>query len=106
VYDAAIASYRGTVLAAFQEVEDSLSTLRVLEREAEVQDQALKGAQEVVAITTHQYKAGTVGYLNVLVNQTIALNTERVALDILERRLVASVQLVKALGGDWQSGTP
>ncbi len=103
VYDATVASYRGTLLEAFREVEDSLAALRILEREAEVQNQALRGAQEVVAITTHQYEAGTVGYLNVLVNQTIALNTERTVLGIHARRLSASVQLVKALGGDWSA---
>lgn len=101
-YDGVVASYRRTVLTAFKEVEDNLAALRILEQEAEVQAQAVQGAQQVVAITSFQYEAGTLGYLNVLVAQAIAFNNERTALNLLGRRLSASVLLVKALGGDWQ----
>jgi NodT family efflux transporter outer membrane factor (OMF) lipoprotein len=100
-YDGTVASYRQTVLTGFQEVEDNLAALRILEEEAEVQDGAVKAAQQSVTFATNQYKAGTVSYLNVLVAQTIALNNEITALGIASRRMTASVLLVKALGGGW-----
>jgi NodT family efflux transporter outer membrane factor (OMF) lipoprotein len=100
-YDVTVATYRDTVLTAFQGVEDNLAALRILEEETEVQDQAVQAARQVVTITNNQYQAGTVAYLNVLVFQAVALSNERTALDILGRRLVASVLLVKALGGGW-----
>ena len=102
-YDATVASYRQTVLTGFQEVEDNLAALRILEEEAQVQDEAVKAAQQSVTLTINQYKAGTVSYLNVIVAQTIALNNDRTALDILGRRMTASVLLVKALGGGWNA---
>ncbi len=102
-YDEVVASYRLTVLSAFKEVEDNLAALRILEKEAEVQAQVIESAQKVVEITSRQYEAGTVGYLDVLVAQAIALTSERTALDIFGRRLSASILLVKALGGDWQN---
>ena len=102
-YDATVASYRETVLTGFQEVEDNLATLRILEEEAQVQDEAVKAAQRSETVTTNQYKAGTVSYLNVVVAQTIALSNERTAVDILGRRMTASALLVKALGGGWDS---
>jgi len=102
-YDATVVAYRQTVLTAFQGVEDNLSALRILEEETKVQDQAVQAAKQVVTITSNQYKAGTVAYLNVLVAQTTALANERTALDILGRRLVASVLLIKALGGGWDA---
>lgn len=101
-YDATVATYRQTVLAAFQEVEDNLAALRILQQEASVQDEALQSARQSVALTTNQYKAGTVSYLNVIAVQTTALGNERTAVDILNRRLAASVLLVKALGGGWR----
>jgi NodT family efflux transporter outer membrane factor (OMF) lipoprotein len=103
IYDAGVASYRQTVLTGFREVEDNLAALRILEQEAQVQDQAVKAAQESVTLTTNQYKAGTVSYLDVVVSQTAALNNERTAVDILGRRVTASVLLVKALGGGWKA---
>ncbi len=104
IYDAGVATYRQTVLTGFQEVEDNLAALRILEQEASVQDDAVKAAVESVALTTNQYKAGTVSFLDVVVAQTAALNNERTAVDILGRRVTASVLLVKALGGGWSSG--
>lgn len=103
IYDGGVASYRQTVLIGFQEVEDSLATLRILEQEALVQGDAVKAAEESVSLTTNQYKAGTVSYLDVVVAQTAALNNERTAVDILGRRVTASVLLVKALGGGWKA---
>ncbi len=102
-YDASVAGYRETVLAAIQEVEDNLAALRILEREAQQQDEAVRSARDSLALTTNQYKAGTVNYLNVVTVQTTALNNERTAVDIMSRRLVATVLLVKALGGGWAS---
>lgn len=104
-YDAMVASYRQAVLTAFQEVEDNLAALRILDEEARVQDEAVTAAQQSVTVTVNQYKAGTVSYLDVVVSQTAALNNERTAVDILGRRMTASVLLVKALGGGWNAST-
>ena len=103
VYDANVASYRETVLTGFQEVEDNLAALRILEEEAQVQSEAVKAAEQSVTVTTNQYRAGTVSYLNVIVAQTIALNNQITAINILGRRMSASVLLVKALGGGWNA---
>jgi NodT family efflux transporter outer membrane factor (OMF) lipoprotein len=102
-YDQTVATYRQTVLNGFQEVEDNLAALRILEQEAMVQDEAVKAARESVTITLNQYKAGTANYLAVVVVQAALLNNERTAIDILGRRLTASVGLVKALGGGWNA---
>ena len=102
-YDEIVAGYRSTVLDAFQEVEDNLAALTLLEQEAAVQDDAVKFARESAAIATNQYKAGTVSYVVVVVLQAAALNNERTALAILGRRLTASVGLIKALGGGWDA---
>ena len=101
-YDASVASYRQTVLGGFQEVEDNLAALRILEQEARVQNEAVQAARQSVALTTNQYQAGTVSYLNVITVQATALANERTAMDILGRRLAASVLLVKAVGGEWR----
>jgi NodT family efflux transporter outer membrane factor (OMF) lipoprotein len=103
VWDETVATYRATVLTAFQEVEDNLAALSILEREAAVQDLAVKAARESAAIALNQYKAGTANYLAVVVLQTAALNSERTALAIQGRRLTASVGLIKALGGGWDA---
>ncbi len=102
-YDADVAAYRQTVLAGFGEVEDNLAALRILEQEAQVQDEALQLARQSVVLTTNQYRAGTVSYLNVVTVQATALSSENTALSILNRRLAASVLLIKALGGGWNS---
>jgi NodT family efflux transporter outer membrane factor (OMF) lipoprotein len=102
-YDANVAGYRQTVLTGFQEVEDNLAALRILEQEAAVQDEAVRNARQSVALTTNQYKAGLVSYLNVVTVQATALANERTAVDILSRRLAASVLLIKALGGGWNA---
>jgi NodT family efflux transporter outer membrane factor (OMF) lipoprotein len=103
VWDETVATYRATVLNGFQEVEDNLAALSILEREAAVQDEAVRAARESVTIATNQYKAGTTSYLAVVVLQTAALNSERTALAILGRRLTSSVGLIKALGGGWNA---
>src|SRR5580765_1205806 len=95
-YDAAVASYRQTVVTAFQEVEDNLAALRILEREAALQDQALQAARQAVTLVLNQYKAGTVSYVSVVTAQATALAGEIAALDILNRRMAASVLLAKA----------
>ena len=100
-YDGTVADYRQTVLTAMQETEDALATLRLLAREAEAQEQAVRSARESERIAQNQYKAGTVSYLNVVVVQAAALNAERNALALQVRRLNAAVALVKALGGGW-----
>jgi len=100
-YDATVAEYRQAVLTGFQEVEDNLAALRILEEEAKVQEDAVRAARESVILTTNQYKAGTVSFLNVAVVQASQLNNERAAMVTLGRRLVAAVTLVKALGGGW-----
>jgi len=100
-YDGVAAAYKQTVLTAFQEVEDNLAALRILEQEAVVQNEALQSARQAVTLVTNQYKAGTVNYTSVITAQATALASERTALDILYRRMAASVLLTKALGGGW-----
>jgi len=102
-YDAEVASYRQTVLTGFQEVEDNLAALRILEEEARVQDEAVKAAEQSVTVITNQYKAGIVNYLDVVTTQVIALTNERTAVNILGNRMSAAVLLTKALGGGWKA---
>jgi NodT family efflux transporter outer membrane factor (OMF) lipoprotein len=103
-YDETVDTYRQTVLSAFQEVEDQLAALRILEQESEVQARAVKAAQDSVRLTTSQYEGGIVSYLNVVVVNAAALADERTAVDIQGRRLAASVLLVQGLGGGWSAG--
>lgn len=100
VYDESLADYRQTVLTAFQEVEDNLAADRLLAQEAVSQDEAVKAAREATTIARNQYKAGTAGYLAVIVAQAAQLNAERAALSLLGRRLNASVVLFKTAGGN------
>ena len=102
-YDASVAGYRESVLGAFQDVEDNLAALRILETEAREQDEAVRAAERSLALTTNQYRAGIVSYLNVVIAQTAALTSEQTAVGIKGRRLNASVLLIKALGGGWSS---
>ncbi|MBT9497866.1 MAG: efflux transporter outer membrane subunit, partial [Zoogloea sp.] len=99
VWDESVATYRQTVLTAFQEVEDNLAVLHILEAEARAQAEALAAATESLELVNNQYLAGTVSYLNVTSAQTVALNAERARLDIMVRRLNGSVALFKAVGG-------
>lgn len=100
-YDAAVASYRETVLTGFQEVEDNLAALRILESEAAVQEEAVRASEESLAITLNQYKSGIVNYLQLVTVQQIALSNERAAAILLGNRMTAAVLLIKALGGGW-----
>ena len=100
-YDAAVATYRQSVLAAFQQVEDNLAATRILEQEAKQQKEAVDSAQLSLQIFTNRYTGGVDTYLQVITAQTIALSNERNDVDILRRRMDASVLLVKALGGGW-----
>jgi NodT family efflux transporter outer membrane factor (OMF) lipoprotein len=102
-YDATVADYRQTVLVAFQQIEDNLAAMRVLEREAAVQEQAVRSAERSLDVSTEQYKAGTADYLQVITTQAIALQNERTAVDILTRRMTSSVLLIEALGGGWNT---
>jgi NodT family efflux transporter outer membrane factor (OMF) lipoprotein len=102
-YDSTVAAYRQTVLTGFQEVEDNLAALRILENEAKVQDEAVKAAKLSVTLSTNQYQAGTISTLDLLAVVTNARNNERTAVTILGNRLTASVLLIKALGGGWQA---
>jgi len=102
-YDNSVANYRETVLTAFQGVEDNLAALRILEGEADVQDRAVRAAQRSVQLTTTQYRAGIISYLNVITTQTIALTNEVTAAQILGRRMTATILLIQALGGGWNA---
>lgn len=105
-HEASIAIYRQAVLTGFQEVEDSLAALGLLSEQASVQQDAVKFARESVQQTLNRYKAGTIDYLNVVTVQATALNNEREALLVEGQRLVASIDLIRALGGGWQGGEP
>jgi outer membrane protein TolC len=102
-YDDTVASYRETVITAFQQVEDNLATLRVLEKEAQQQSDAVAKAKQNVELFTHLYKGGADPYLDVVTAQTTELLNERNAIDILRRRMEASVLLIKGLGGGWDA---
>jgi len=103
-YDATVGAYRDSVLTAFQQVEDNLVALRVLADEAEEQQLAVDAAEQSLVIADNQYQGGIASYLNVITAQNVALTSERDAADLLTRRLTASVELVKALGGGWTVG--
>lgn len=100
-YDATVSDYRQLSLTAFQEVEDNLSTLRILESEQAKQHEAVESAQNSEQLSLNRYKGGLVTYLEVITAQTIALTNERTEMDLLRRRMDASVQLIRALGGGW-----
>jgi outer membrane protein TolC len=97
-YDQAVANYRQTVLTSFQQVEDNVEILRILEQEAQIQDKAVTAE---LAIT--RYKGGVTSYLEVTTAQSAALSDELTAVNILGRRMVDAVTLVQALGGGWNS---
>ena len=100
-YDATVASYREATLDAFQQVEDNLAALRILEQETSQQERAVVSARESLQLFTNRYKGGVDNYLQVITAQTVALANERNQVDIMRRRMDASVLLVKALGGGW-----
>jgi NodT family efflux transporter outer membrane factor (OMF) lipoprotein len=102
-YDGTVAAYRQTTLTAFQEVEDNLAALRILEKEAQQQQEATASAQESLQLFTSRYEGGVDNYLQVITAQTTALANERNDIDIQRRRMDASVLLVKAVGGGWDT---
>lgn len=104
-YDESVASYRQQVLVAFREVEDGLSGLRVLEEQAAAYEQAIKAAEQTVDISTARYKEGLANYIEVIDAEVTLLNNQRISDQVLEQRLLTTVQLIEALGGGWQDST-
>jgi NodT family efflux transporter outer membrane factor (OMF) lipoprotein len=102
-YDATVANYRETVLTAFQQVEDNLAALRLLSIEVQQEDAAVTSAQRTLKVATDRYKLGIDPYLNVLTAQTSLLSNEQTAVNLRIQQMTASVQLVEALGGGWDS---
>ncbi|HEV7614562.1 MAG TPA: efflux transporter outer membrane subunit [Steroidobacteraceae bacterium] len=102
-YEGTVATYRQTVLAGFQQVEDELVTLRILEQQAVIEEAAVAAAREAEKLTLNQYKAGTVPYSSVITAQTTRLSAEQTALTVLSNRLQASVALIEAVGGGWNA---
>jgi NodT family efflux transporter outer membrane factor (OMF) lipoprotein len=102
-HEITVDNYRQTVLAGFQQVEDEIVTLRVLEQQAVIEEDAVKAAREAEALTLNQYKAGTVPYSSVITAQTTRLSSEQTALSVLSTRLQASVALIEAVGGGWDA---
>jgi NodT family efflux transporter outer membrane factor (OMF) lipoprotein len=100
-YDATVASYRQTTLTAFQQVEDNVAALRILEQEAQEQRRAVQSAEQSLQLFTNRYRGGVDNYLQVITAQTVTLANQRNEIDIVRRRMDASVLLVKALGGGW-----
>lgn len=104
VYDQNVAIYRQTVLAAFQNVEDNLVALRLLQSETKAQAKAVKFAQDAVRISLNQYKSGITTFLTVTTAQATELSNERTLMSLLNRQITAHVGLVTALGGGWSVG--
>jgi NodT family efflux transporter outer membrane factor (OMF) lipoprotein len=102
-YDESVANYRQAALEAFQQVEDNLATLRVLEQQAQAQRVAVEAAQQAMDLALNRYKGGLVTYLEVVTSQNIALQNQATEVDLLRRRMEASVLLIKALGGGWDT---
>jgi NodT family efflux transporter outer membrane factor (OMF) lipoprotein len=102
-YDATVATYRGTVLTAFQQVEDNLAALRILEGESAKEQETILAANRALTVSTAQYTAGTVNYLTVITAQATLLTAQVNAVTVLTRRLTASVVLIQALGGGWNT---
>ena len=104
-YEETLAAYRQTVLVAFQEVEDALSSLTVLARQSEAQDQAVKAAREAMALARRRYEEGLASLLDLLDAQRSLIGTQRTASLIYRDRLLASVLLLRSLGGGWAAGS-
>ncbi len=100
-YDSQVANYRESVLTAFQQVEDNLAAVRILENEAQVQDEAVTAAQHSLGLSITRYKGGVTSYLEVITAQNAALTDEVTAVNILGRRMANTVLLIQALGGGW-----
>jgi len=100
-YDYQVAAYRQDVLTGFQQVEDNLAAVRILENEANIQDQAVVAAQNSLNLSVTRYKGGVTSYLEVITAQSAALSDEVTAVNILGRRMANTVLLIQALGGGW-----
>jgi NodT family efflux transporter outer membrane factor (OMF) lipoprotein len=100
-YDYQVAAYRENVLTGFQQVEDNLAAVRILENEAQVQDEAVAAAQRSLDLSVTRYKGGVTSYLEVITAQSAALTDEVTAVNILGRRMANTVLLIQALGGGW-----
>ena len=100
-YDYQVAAYRENVLTGFQQVEDNLAAVRILEDEAKVQDEAVAAAQRSLELSTTRYKGGVTSYLEVITAQNAALADDVTAVNILGRRMASTVLLIQALGGGW-----
>ena len=105
-YDVTVAQYKETVLGAFQQVEDQLSLLRLLDQELALQDQAVRSSQQAERLALNQYRAGTGSYLAVVTAQTLSLTNQRTAVQLRGRLLAASITLVGATGGGWSAADP
>jgi NodT family efflux transporter outer membrane factor (OMF) lipoprotein len=103
LYDQTVANYRQTVLVAFQQVEDNLATLRILSQEIQEQDLAVRSAQRGLTLATDRYRLGIDPYLNVITAQTTLLGNQQTAVNLHMQQIVASVQLMEALGGGWDA---
>ncbi len=102
-YDQAVATYRQTVLTAFQQVEDNLAALRILAQEITQQDTAVASAERLLAIATDRYQLGLDPYLDVITAQTALLGSRQTAVNLRLQQLTSGVQLIEALGGGWDS---
>ncbi len=102
-YEQQVANYRQTVLGAFQDVEDNLAAIRILDQESAQQHLAVAAADRSLAISTNRYKGGVTTYLEVLTAQTAQLSDQITQANIATRQFVASVQLIRALGGGWDT---
>jgi NodT family efflux transporter outer membrane factor (OMF) lipoprotein len=102
-YDGTVANYRQTVLTAFQEVEDNLAALRILSRELEQQDAAVKSSERTLSLANERYKSGIDSYLNVITAQTTLLTNQRTEVNLRMQQMTATVELIKALGGGWNA---
>jgi len=102
-YDSTVATYRQTVLTAFQQVEDNLAALRILAEQAAAEDKAVKAAKHSLDVTTAQYESGTTDYLSVISAQATVLSDQGTAVTILTNRMSANVLLIEALGGGWNA---
>ena len=105
-FDEAAAAYRGTVLSAFQQVEDNLALLNRIAVEVRQEQEAQAAAQHTEELSMSLYKQGAGTYLDVVSAQAAALDAERSVIQLQTRRLQASVDLVRALGGGWTAPTP
>jgi NodT family efflux transporter outer membrane factor (OMF) lipoprotein len=100
-YEAQVSSYKGVVFLAFEDVEDNLSTLRILNDEVAVQQRAVDAAQHSLDLSNQRYKGGITSYLEVITAETTLITNERTLTDLKTRQFAASVQLIRSLGGGW-----